>query len=77
MGLVIDILNYHAAQLKIGTTSNEIFRVDIDDIKINAHKNMISTNGKVLLIPNNVAKSGFLCILNNRGWLNETKASDN
>ena len=59
MGLVIDILNYHAAQLKIGTTSNEIFRVDIDDIKINAHKNMISTNGKVLLIPNKVAPKYF------------------
>ena len=57
-GLVIDILNYHASELhSFGDT--ETFKISVDDIKITAHKNMISTNGRILLIPNSTAPKYF------------------
>ena len=57
-GLVVDILNYHASNLKFGDA--EVFKISIDDIKITAHINMISTDGGVLLIPNSVAPKYFV-----------------
>jgi hypothetical protein len=56
-GLVVDILNYHASHLKFGDA--EVFKISVDDIKITAHKNMISTDGGALLIPNSVAPKYF------------------
>jgi hypothetical protein len=51
LGLVIEALNFHAGPLK-ATNGKEMFRVDIDDVVIGAHPNMISSDGSVCLIPN-------------------------
>lgn len=51
LGLVIDALNFHACPLK-GTKGKEMLRVDIDDVAVGAHPNMISSNGSICLIPN-------------------------
>jgi hypothetical protein len=51
LGLVIDAINFHAAPLK-ATNGKEMFRVDIDDVMVGAHPNMISSDGSVCLIPN-------------------------
>ena len=59
MGLVIEILNYHASELK-QFGEDEIFRIDLDPVKIGAHKNMISTNGRRLLVPNSSAPKYFV-----------------
>ena len=51
LGLVIDVFNF--CNRYLGTkTGDEFFRIDIDDIKISAHRNMISADGSILLIPN-------------------------
>ena len=51
LGLVIDALNFHACPLK-GTKGKEMLRVDIDDVVVGAHPNMISSDGTICLIPN-------------------------
>ncbi len=54
MGLFVDIINkYCSAEApKVGATFNQI---DISSSWIGGHKNLISTDGKVLLIPNTQA----------------------
>ena len=51
LGLVIDALNFHAGPLK-AMKGKEMFRMDIDDVVVGAHPNMISSDGTVCLIPN-------------------------
>jgi len=51
LGLVIDALNFHAAPLK-SMKGKEMFRVDIDDVVVGGHPNMISSDGSICLIPN-------------------------
>lgn len=57
MGLVIELLNYHS-QLK-GVKDQPMFRVDIDDTIISGHPNLISADGKAILIPNALAPKYF------------------
>jgi hypothetical protein len=54
MGLFVDIINKHCASeaSNVGATFNQI---DISSSWIGGHKNLISTDGKVLLIPNSQA----------------------
>ena len=50
LGLVIEVINFHA---KLNATKGkEMFRVDIDDVVVGAHPNMISSDGSICLIPN-------------------------
>lgn len=58
MGLVVEIINFHASQCK-GVNNKELFRVDVDDCVISAHPNLISSNGDILLIPNKKAPKYF------------------
>lgn len=51
LGLVIEAINFHARPLK-GVSGKEMLRVDIDDVVIGAHPNMISSDGSICLIPN-------------------------
>lgn len=51
LGLVIDALNFHACPLK-AMKGKEMLRVDIDDVVVGAHPNMISSDGSICLIPN-------------------------
>ena len=51
MGLVIDAINFHTDPLS-GMSKKEMFKVDIDDVVIGAHPNLISTDGNIALIPN-------------------------
>ena len=51
LGLVIDAINFLVGPLK-ATNGKEMFRVDIDDVVVGAHPNMISSNGSICLIPN-------------------------
>ena len=51
LGLVIDAINFHACPLK-GTKGKEMLRVDIDDVVVGAHPNMISSDGSICFIPN-------------------------
>ena len=51
LGLVIEALNFHAGPAK-AMKGKEMLRVDIDDVVIGAHPNMVSNNGSVCLIPN-------------------------
>jgi len=71
MGLVIDILNYHTSKLSNKQTG-EIFKIDIDDVKITGHANMISSDGSVLLIPNKQAPKYFVGL----GLVNSTGISN-
>jgi hypothetical protein len=54
MGLFIDLINkfFAAESPKVGATFNQI---DISSSWIGGHKNLISTDGKILLIPNSQA----------------------
>lgn len=56
-GLVIEALNFHVSLN--GMKFKEAFRIDIDDCIINGHPNMISSNGRVCLIPNAKAPKYF------------------
>ena len=56
-GLIIEIINYHVKELK--SSDHEIFRIDIDNVIINAHPNLISADGSILLIPNAKAPKYF------------------
>jgi len=58
LGLIIEILNYHLEPLR-HSENEERFRFDIDDVVISGHPNLISTKGKVLLIPNSEAPKYF------------------
>lgn len=51
MGLIVEIINFHASKCE-GVNNKELFRVDVDDCVICAHPNLISSNGDILLIPN-------------------------
>lgn len=54
LGLVIEAINLHSAPLT-GMQQKEMFRVDIDDCVVSGHPNMISSDGKVCLVPNGAA----------------------
>ena len=72
MGLIVEIINYHANLLK-GMDDQPMFRVDIEDCVISGHPNLISTDGDVLLIPNALAPKYFAGIF---GTLNLSSESD-
>jgi hypothetical protein len=57
-GLVIECINKHHDKLETAKR-NQIFRVDIDDVVISGHPNLISCDGSVLLIPNAIAPKYF------------------
>ena len=57
-GLVIEAINLLVAPLT-GMAKKEMFRIDIDDVVIGAHPNMISTNSEILLVPNSEAPKYF------------------
>jgi len=59
LGLVMEIINFHVEPLKSFNKNAEIFRVDIDDVVITAHPNLISGDGTVILIPNSEAPKYF------------------
>lgn len=58
LGLVIEAINFHSAPL-LGMNNEEMFRVDIDDVVISGHPNLISTDGNKCLIPNAIAPKYF------------------
>lgn len=58
LGLVIECINKHHDKLET-PKRNQIFRVDIDDVVISGHPNLISCDGSVLLIPNAIAPKYF------------------
>lgn len=58
LGLVMEIINYHAS-IVTGFRKDEMFRVDIDDVVISGHPNLISTDGTILLIPNKLTPHYF------------------
>ena len=51
LGLVIESLNFHAGPAK-AMKGKEMFHVDIDNVVVGAHPNMISSDGSICLIPN-------------------------
>ena len=51
LGLVIEAINFHASPLK-AMKGKEMLHVDVDDVVVNAHPNMISSDGSICLIPN-------------------------
>jgi len=51
LGLVIEAINFHCCPLK-ATKGEEMFHIDIDDVVVGAHPNMISSDGSICLIPN-------------------------
>lgn len=51
LGMLIEILNYHVYDLK-GFKNKAMFKIDINDVVISGHPNLISTNGKEVLFPN-------------------------
>lgn len=59
LGLAIECINKYASPLQSLSTNSEIFRIDIDDVVINAHPNLISCDGTILLIPNAAAPKYF------------------
>ena len=58
LGLVIEIINYFVWSIK-AFKNDEMFRIDIDDVVISGHPNLISADGSVLLIPNAEAPKYF------------------
>jgi hypothetical protein len=57
-GLLIEIINFHASSLT-HMGQKELFHIDIDDVVIGGHPNLISSNGDVCLIPNAMAPKYF------------------
>lgn len=51
LGLIIEAINFHACPAK-GTKGKEMLHVDIDDVVVGGHPNMISSDGSICLIPN-------------------------
>jgi hypothetical protein len=58
LGLVLEAINFHSAGLRT-VNDNQMFNIDIDDVVIGSHPNLISTNGSVCLIPNDIAPKYF------------------
>lgn len=58
LGLIVDAVNFHTYPYQ-GVKSKEMFRVDIDDVVVCGHPNMISSDGFVCLIPNADAPKYF------------------
>jgi hypothetical protein len=58
LGLVMECINKHHDKLET-PKRNQIFRVDLDDVVISGHPNLISCDGSVLLIPNAIAPKYF------------------
>lgn len=58
LGLIIECINKHHSKLET-PKRNQIFRVDIDDVVISGHPNLISCDGNILLIPNAIAPKYF------------------
>lgn len=58
LGLIMECINKHHDKLET-PKRNQIFRVDIDDVVISGHPNLISCDGSVLLIPNAIAPKYF------------------
>jgi hypothetical protein len=58
LGLVMEIINFHSSPLK-GMGNEEMFSVDIDDVVVGGHPNLISTDGRICLIPNAEAPKYF------------------
>ena len=57
LGLIIEAVNFHSAPP--GFNGKELFSFDIDDVVISGHKNLISSDGTVCLIPNAEAPKYF------------------
>ena len=51
LGLIIEAINFHAGPLK-AMKGKEMLHVDIDDVVVGGHPNMISSDGSICLIPN-------------------------
>ncbi len=51
LGLVIEAINFHSGPLK-AMKGKEMLHVDIDDVVVGGHPNMISSDGSICLIPN-------------------------
>lgn len=66
LGLAMECINLHVKPMK-SFGEAEMFRVDVDDVVITAHPNLISTDGTTLLIPNAEAPKYF----NGRFFLRE------
>jgi hypothetical protein len=58
LGLVIEAINFHAGPLK-AMKGKEMFHVDIDDVVVGGHPNMISSDGTICLIPNSKSPHYF------------------
>jgi hypothetical protein len=58
LGLVMEAINFHSAPLT-GMANEEMFRIDIDDVIISGHPNLISADWGVCLIPNAEAPKYF------------------
>lgn len=58
MGLISLIINYFSARWSV-SDSNPLVELDIDNVIIGAHRNLISADGNVLLIPNPEAPKYF------------------
>lgn len=70
LGLAIEAINFHTSPLR-GMKGKEMFRIDVDNVVIGAHPNMISSDGNVLLIPNYESPKYFY-----GDWGNPTKDSE-
>ena len=57
LGLVIEAINFHSSPP--GVKGKEMFRIDIDNVVINAHPNMISADKSICLIPSAIAPKYF------------------
>jgi len=76
MGLICEILNFHAMKL-IGVGNESMFDIDLEGCVISAHPNLISTNGNILLIPNKDAPKYFYGIYGkNQIGISDQNASD-
>jgi len=72
MGLISLIINYFSARWSV-SNRNPLLELDIDDVIIGAHRNLISTDGGVLLIPNAEAPKYFV---GRRGRMNAINSED-
>jgi hypothetical protein len=58
MGLLMEIVNFHSSRL-LSPNGEPMFQVDISDVVVSGHPNLISTDGMTLLIPNAEAPKYF------------------
>lgn len=75
LGLVIEAINFHSSPLK-GMNGQEMFGIDIDDVVIGGHPNLISTNADCL-IPNAEAPKYFYGKYGKGAILSNKKDIDN